>query len=113
MFEGKTKDIVDLRIIHPRTIELSEYKHIQNQCPVLASTGCTRDICQSGSMIHTDEPRIGENRNIASVKADASAFLKEMVHAGIYTPEQYVFFIDFVFSEIYTNSRNGLIRDTG
>ena len=34
-----------------------EFERIRNKHPVLASTGCTRDFCQSGRMIHTDEPR--------------------------------------------------------
>lgn len=34
-----------------------ELERIRRKHTILASTGCTRDFCQSGRMIHTDEPR--------------------------------------------------------
>ena len=34
-----------------------ELERIRSKHAVLASTGCTRDFCQSGRMVRTDEPR--------------------------------------------------------
>lgn len=34
-----------------------ELERIRSKHAVLASTGCTKDFCQSGRMVHTDEPR--------------------------------------------------------
>lgn len=55
-------------VIKPSTSSLSEPKEngllhnpelerIRRKHTMLASTGCTRDFCQAGRMIHTDEPR--------------------------------------------------------
>ena len=34
-----------------------EFEQIRSEHAVLASTGCTKDFCQSGRVIHTDEQR--------------------------------------------------------
>lgn len=34
-----------------------ELERIRNKHTILASTGCSREFCQSGRMTHTDEPR--------------------------------------------------------
>ena len=39
------------------TVLNPELERIRNKHTILASTGCTRDFCQSGRMTHTDEPR--------------------------------------------------------
>lgn len=39
------------------TVLNPELERIRNKHTTLASTGCTRDFCQSGRMTHTDEPR--------------------------------------------------------
>lgn len=43
---------------HPSRCPLDpEIERIRNKHPILASTGCTKEFCQSGRMTHTDEPR--------------------------------------------------------
>ena len=39
------------------TVLNPELERIRTKHTILASTGCTRDFCQSGRMMHTDEPR--------------------------------------------------------
>ena len=42
---------------HAGTALNPELERIRSKHTILASTGCTRDFCQSGRMTHTDEPR--------------------------------------------------------
>lgn len=56
----------------------AEMARIQQQCPFLTSNSCTPNFCQSGRMIHSNEPRIGENRSLLSVVKDALDFLHQL-----------------------------------
>lgn len=44
-----------------------EHQRIKEKHRTLASTGCSKDLCQAGRAIHTDEPRVGENRSLGIV----------------------------------------------
>ena len=68
---------------------LEEFKKIIESKRVLVSTGCTKDFCQAGRMVHTDEPKIGENRPLETIKEEALAFLWELWQDGIYSESQY------------------------
>jgi hypothetical protein len=68
---------------------MDEFQKIVKDNPVLTSTGCTREFCQAGRMIHSDEPRVGETRALEVVKEEASAFLWQLLKEGVYTEEQY------------------------
>lgn len=35
-----------------------EFQTAKSQCPILASTGCTKEFRQAGRAVHTDEPRV-------------------------------------------------------
>ncbi|KAF2672562.1 hypothetical protein BT63DRAFT_396259 [Microthyrium microscopicum] len=87
-----------------------EFENIKRQCPVLASTGCNADFCQSGRMLHTDEPRVGENRPIEVVMNEAEQFLREMLQGGLFsTIDECEERIRVVHAEICSNSRHGII----
>ncbi|KAF4507907.1 hypothetical protein G6O67_004355 [Ophiocordyceps sinensis] len=60
-----------------------EFRRIQCHYPQLASTGCTRSFCQSGRMVHTDEPSLGDDRNFETVEAEAVDFLHQLHRDGI------------------------------
>ncbi|PHH62456.1 hypothetical protein CDD81_7103 [Ophiocordyceps australis] len=60
-----------------------EFKRIKGHYPALSSTGCTRSFCQSGRMTHTDEPKVGEDRSIENVEAEAIDFLHQLRRDGV------------------------------
>jgi hypothetical protein len=66
-----------------------ECKKILQSNIVLTPTGCTAEFCQAGRMIHSDEPRVGENRPLDTIKKEADAFLWQLWQEGVYTEGQY------------------------
>jgi hypothetical protein len=56
----------------------AEMAQIEQQCPFLANNSCTPKFCQSGRMIQSNEPRIGENRSLLNVVEDALDFLRQL-----------------------------------
>ncbi|PYH90281.1 nitric-oxide synthase [Aspergillus ellipticus CBS 707.79] len=66
-----------------------EYEKIMEKNPVLAPTGCTDKFCQAGRMVHTHEPKVGENRPLDIVREEASGFLWQLWQDDIYTESQY------------------------
>lgn len=54
---------------------------------MLASTGCTKDLCQAGRLIHTDEPRVGENRAVSEVEKEAEEYLRELHRESFFESE--------------------------
>jgi hypothetical protein len=72
-----------------QSTQLDEFQKIVKNNPVLASTGCTRQFCQAGRMIHSDEPRVGETRPLKVVMEEASAFLWQLLQEGVYKEDQY------------------------
>ena len=61
-----------------------QFRNILAQNTTLASTGCTRDFCQAGRAVHSDEPRIGENRSLLNVELEAQEFLRDLHREGFY-----------------------------
>ena len=69
------------------SIPFQEFQRIRAAHVTLASTGCTQDFCQAGRLIHTDEPRIGENRSLLNIEVEAQSFLFELHREGFYQDE--------------------------
>lgn len=65
----------------------SEFNAINANHETLVSTGCTKDFCQAGRAVHTDEPRVGENRAIDTVEREAKEFLQTAHWEGLYDSE--------------------------
>jgi hypothetical protein len=90
-----------------------EFERIKENHSTLASTGCTREFCQSGRIIHTDEPRVGENRPIESLEHDAEGFLRELHRDGFFPSEEALEErIKRALYEIRTGAVEGIIRET-
>lgn len=90
-----------------------EFRQAKAHHPVLASTGCTRDFCQAGRAVHTDEPRIGENRAIEVVEQEAKGFLGELYREKFFdTEESFTDRLNAVLAEIRSGASEGKIRET-
>ncbi|KAL8686306.1 MAG: hypothetical protein Q9218_007197, partial [Villophora microphyllina] len=91
---------------------MREFQQAQDHHPVLASTGCTRNFCQAGRVVHTDEPRIGENRALEVVEKEAEGFLHELHQEHFFaTEENYRCRLASVLAEIRADAREGVIRE--
>ncbi|KAL8814584.1 MAG: hypothetical protein Q9223_006200 [Gallowayella weberi] len=90
-----------------------EFQLARDRHPVLASTGCTTEFCQAGRAVHTDEPRIGENRAIEIIEKEADGFLQELRLENFFdTDDAFTDRRDAVLKEIKTGASEGLIRET-
>ncbi|KAL9627896.1 MAG: hypothetical protein Q9164_007456, partial [Protoblastenia rupestris] len=91
----------------------AEYQRIGSTHRTLVSTGCTRDFCQSGRVVHTDEPRIGENRALDVVCREATNFLQDLHSEGCFKSEtDFQTRLQSIQSEIFSNSIQGVERET-
>ncbi|KAI4143807.1 MAG: hypothetical protein L6R39_004438 [Caloplaca ligustica] len=89
----------------------TEFQQARKHHSVLASTGCTKDFCQAGRAVHTDEPRVGENRAVEVVLQEAEGFLRELHHEHFFgTDEAFTNRLTAVLGEIKAGSGEGLIR---
>ncbi|KAL8716208.1 MAG: hypothetical protein Q9220_000113 [cf. Caloplaca sp. 1 TL-2023] len=89
-----------------------EFRQIRERHSTLASTGCTKDFCQAGRAVHSDEPRIGENRGADMVGREAESFLREFHHEqSAMTGQPIMKRINEVLQEIKSDSRQGVIRE--
>ncbi|KAF9462532.1 nitric oxide synthase [Collybia nuda] len=92
----------------------SNYNLIKENHGNLASTGCTRDFCQSGRLLHTDEPRVGENRAIEVVEKEAEDFIKQLHNEKFFASEEaFQDRLRRALYEIRSTSAEGVIRETG
>ncbi|KAL8946767.1 MAG: hypothetical protein Q9222_006879 [Ikaeria aurantiellina] len=90
-----------------------EFQQIREHHSTLVSTGCTKDFCQAGRAVHTDEPRIGENRAAESVEAEAESFLQEFFSEQPDLAKQSITDrINEVLQEIRSDARQGMIRES-
>ncbi|KAL8721253.1 MAG: hypothetical protein Q9225_002030 [Loekoesia sp. 1 TL-2023] len=90
----------------------SEFGKAQAHHPVLASTGCTKEFCQAGRAVHSDEPRIGENRAIEAVEQEAEGFLRELHREHFYdTDEAFTERLNVALAEIRAGACEGTIRE--
>ena len=88
-----------------------EFHKIQARHRTLASTGCTAQFCQAGRMLHTDEPRVGENRALKVVEQEAREFLEELRHEKFFESDKaFCERLRAVLREIRTGATNGIIR---
>ncbi|KAL8829827.1 MAG: hypothetical protein Q9170_006007 [Blastenia crenularia] len=89
-----------------------EFEQVQTHHPVLASTGCSKSFCQAGRAVHTDEPRIGENRSLEAVEKEAEGFLQELHRDGFFdNDEAFSQRLDDVLAEIKAGAGEGVIRE--
>lgn len=89
-----------------------EFNAIRTNHATLASTGCTKEICQAGRAVHTDEPRVGENRALQTVEREAKEFLQDLCREGIYdTEDAFSQRLEQVLAEIRSGSTNGVVRE--
>lgn len=56
---------------------------IASRYSVLQPTGCTAQFCEGGRMIHSTEPRVGQNRSISVVREEAIDFLCQLRRDGV------------------------------
>lgn len=83
-----------------------EFRKIQGHYPILASTGCTPKFCQAGRMIHTDEPRVGRDRPLHQIKAEALDFLEQMRRDNLFQDDiEYQDRLKKVLEEINKNAK--------
>ena len=88
-----------------------QFQNIRANHTTLASTGCTKDFCQAGRAVHTDEPRIGENRALASVELEAQEFLQDVRREGFYASEDaFQTRVVEVLAEIRAGAVEGIVR---
>ena len=87
----------------------SELQLIRRKHRNLASTGCTKEFCQAGRAVHTDEPRIGVNRSLDVVQKEATDFLQDLHEDGFFKDEEtYSARLKAVLSEISGSAERGL-----
>ena len=92
---------------------VKEFQEAQAHHPILASTGCTKNFCQAGRAVHTDEPRVGENRALELVEKEAEGFLYELHQEGFFdNDEAFVSRLDSVRTEIRSGARDGVVRES-
>ncbi|KAL8677710.1 MAG: hypothetical protein Q9186_005894 [Xanthomendoza sp. 1 TL-2023] len=90
-----------------------EFQQARDRHPILASTGCTKDFCQAGRALHTDEPRIGENRSIGVIEKEAEGFLQELHSENFFdTDSAFTDRLDAVLTEIKNGASEGILRET-
>ncbi|KAL8798681.1 MAG: hypothetical protein Q9182_006467 [Xanthomendoza sp. 2 TL-2023] len=90
-----------------------EFQQARDRHPILASTGCTSDFCQAGRAVHTDEPRVGENRAVGIIEKEAEGFLQELHRENFFdTEDAFTDRLDAVLTEIKIGASEGLIRET-
>jgi nitric oxide synthase oxygenase domain/subunit len=89
-----------------------EFNAIRANHATLASTGCTKEICQAGRAVHTDEPRVGENRALHAVEREAKEFLEELYREGIYENENaFSQRLEQALAEIRSGASTGVVRE--
>lgn len=89
-----------------------EFRNIQARHKTLASTGCSAQFCQAGRMLHTDEPRAGENRALELVEQEARDFLEELHGEGFYdSNEAFCERLRTALREIRAGATSGIIRE--
>ncbi|KAI9712953.1 MAG: hypothetical protein M1812_006700 [Candelaria pacifica] len=89
-----------------------EFQKVRENHTTLASTGCTKEFCQAGRAIHTDEPRIGENRAVHVVEQEAEGFLLELYNEDFFkNKEEFEERLKHVQVDIRNNAVEGIIRE--
>ncbi|RAK98175.1 nitric-oxide synthase [Aspergillus ibericus CBS 121593] len=92
---------------------LAEYEKILERNPILAPTGCTDKFCQAGRLVHTDEPKIGDNSPLEIVQNEASAFLWQLWQDGIYTEDHYTERRAQVMADIDRSAKDKIVWNQG
>lgn len=98
---------------HKCPVLAPDYKLIKESHGTLASTGCTKDFCEAGRAIHTDELRVGENRAVDVVEQEAEDFLRELHKEKFFASEAaFQERLHRAHVEIRSSSVEGVIRET-
>lgn len=88
-----------------------QFRKIRARHSTLASTGCSKEFCQAGRAVHTDEPRIGENRALLEVELEAQEFLQDAHREGLYGAEDaFQERLGQVVGEIRAGATVGIVR---
>ena len=97
-----------------QTAVIDQFSDIREQYPILSSTGCTKNFCQSGRMTHTDEERVGRNRPHSQVREEAIDFLQQMYREGMFSSAEALHErAQEVLAEIQRNSKEGSYQTAG
>ena len=90
----------------------AEHQRIKEKHRTLASTGCSKDFCQAGRAIHTDEPRVGENRSLEIVCQEAADVLRDLYGEDSFHSEaQFEARLQEVHAEILYGATGGIARE--
>ena len=90
----------------------AEHQRIKEKHRTLASTGCSKDFCQAGRAIHTDEPRVGENRSLEMICQEAADFLRDLYDEDFFHSEaQFEARLQEVHAEILYGATGGIARE--
>ena len=92
----------------------TEFQRVRENHATLASTGCTRQFCQAGRAVHTDEPRVGENRALHVVEQEAEEFLRELHREQFFdSDEKFEERLKTVRKEIRAGAVEAIVREDG
>lgn len=90
----------------------AEHQRIRENHRTLASTGCSKEFCQAGRIIHTDEPRIGENRSLHLIYQEATDFLRDLYDDNVFANEAELDArLQAVHAQILHGSKEGVTRE--
>ena len=89
-----------------------DHQRIKQKHHTLASTGCSKDFCQAGRAIHTDEPRVRENRSLEIVCQEAEGFLRDLYDEDFFQSEaQFEARLQEVHAEILYGATGSIARE--
>ena len=89
-----------------------EHQRIKEKHRTLASTGCSKNFCQAGRAIHTDEPRVGENRSLEIFCQEAAGFLRDLYDEDFFQSEaQLEARLQIVHAEILYGATGGIAEE--
>ncbi|KAL9123037.1 MAG: hypothetical protein Q9187_000409 [Circinaria calcarea] len=92
----------------------TEFQRVRENHATLASTGCTKQFCQAGRAVHTDEPRVGENRALHVVEQEAEEFLRELHRERFFdSDEKFEERLKHVRDEIRAGAVEAIVREDG
>ena len=104
--DDRLRDSIQCLVLAP------ELQQIQDDHTTLVSTGCTKDFCQAGRALHTDEPRVGENRALSIVEQEAEHYLQNLHVEGFFDSEDaFQSRLEEVLGEIWDGAVEAVIRE--
>ena len=112
---------VNVSKLLPKTLNSTDFKRrpdmdeqfqkIRAHTTTLVSTGCSREFCQAGRAVHSNEPRIGENRSLLNVELEAQEFLQDLRLEGFFgSDDEFQSRMVQVLNEIRAGSVEAILR---